>query len=303
MLCFTTYLLKSRISGWRPRTCILEHNMLSFNNDKKIRQKEITLIMKPTNLKHLSLGTGTPKICVPITGSDVTTVIAQAGEIVSTAADVVEWRLDYLNNLEDTEAICATANRLVTLLGELPLIVTLRDRTQGGKRQISDSDYQTLYTQLIANSSIAAIDLEWHRAKSTITHLIALATANNVATIISQHYFDQTPTLPEMTDLLIAMATRHGSFVKLAVMPQSNDDVLNLMTATHAVADQLTQPIISMAMGDLGAVTRVTGATFGSVMTFATVRHSSAPGQLTVEQTKKILDILTPGLPHLNTVS
>lgn len=259
--------------------------------------------MTPTTLKHLSLGTGAPKICVPITGSDIPTVIAQAGEIVSTAADLVEWRLDYLNNLDDTEAICTTANRLVTLLGDLPLIVTLRDRSQGGKRQISDTDYQSIYTQLIGNSSIAAIDLEWHRDRTTLQHLIALAATNNVSTIISQHDFEGAPTYDEAVALLTDMATIKGSFVKLAVMPHNNGDVLALMAATHTAADRIDQPIISMAMGELGAVTRVTGETFGSVMTFATVRHSSAPGQLTVDQTKRIIDTLAPGLPHLDTIN
>jgi 3-dehydroquinate dehydratase len=58
------------------------------------------------------------------------------------------------------------------------------------------------------------------------------------------------------------MAQLNGDVVKLAVMPESNDDVLNLMVATHDASQNISQPIITMAMGSLGAVTRVAGQTF-----------------------------------------
>ena len=41
-------------------------------------------------------------------------------------------------------------------------------------------------------------------------------------------------------------------------------------------------PIISMSMGSLGAISRMTGELFGSAVTFASLSKSSAPGQLTL---------------------
>ncbi len=70
------------------------------------------------------------KYAFPLRALDSNTVIGQAGEAVSSSADIAEWRLDYFNDLEDTAGILSTANRLVEILGDLPLIVTLRDRAE-----------------------------------------------------------------------------------------------------------------------------------------------------------------------------
>ncbi|MFC6254178.1 type I 3-dehydroquinate dehydratase [Secundilactobacillus hailunensis] len=248
--------------------------------------------MTPVSFKGLSLGSGIPKICVPITGADSNTVIGQAGEAVSSAADLAEWRLDYFNDLEDTASIISTANRLIEILGDLPLIITLRDRAEGGKRQIADADYLNLYTQLVARTEVTAIDVEWQRDPTITAQLITLTRAHQVRTIISHHEFEHTPTKAVMVDQLTKMAQLNGDVVKLAVMPASNEDVLNLMVSTHEASQQFSQPIITMAMGSLGAVTRVAGQTFNSVMTFATTSNLSAPGQLTVDQTRQILKII-----------
>ncbi|KRL81642.1 hypothetical protein FC17_GL001623 [Secundilactobacillus paracollinoides DSM 15502 = JCM 11969] len=104
-----------------------------------------------------------------------------------------------------------------------------------------------------------------------------------------------------MVSQLTAMARTNGSVVKLAVMPQSSDDVLALMNATHQVSAIIDQPLITMAMGALGAVSRIAGQTFNSCLTFASVHAQSAPGQLSVEQTRQILTTLAPTIEGLET--
>lgn len=249
--------------------------------------------MTPISLKGLTLGAGIPKICVPITGADVNQVIGQAGEIVSSSANLAEWRLDYFNGLEDTASLMTTTNRLTEILGDLPLIMTLRDRTQGGKRQISDGDYQHLYTEILHNASVAAIDLEWQRDRHVLDQLIALAHSQQVRTIISCHNDDQqAPTQTEMVDQLIQLSLMGGDLLAFAITPTHANDVLNLMNAAHAVSQQIEQPVIATAMGPLGTVTRIAGQTFNSALTFATTRSDIVPGQLSVDQTRTILDLL-----------
>ena len=248
--------------------------------------------MTPISLKGLPIGAGIPKICVPITGTDVNQVIGQAGEIVSSSADLAEWRLDYFNGLEETAGLIATTNRLTEILGDLPLIITLRDRTQGGKRQISDSDYQQLYTAILRNTNVAAIDLEWQRDATLLGQLIDLAHGQQVRTIISCHNYDQAPTEAEMVDQLTQMSLLCGNLLELAITPTNANDVLGLMNAAHDASQRVEQPIIATAMGPLGTVTRVAGQTFNSALTFATIRSETAPGQLSVDQTRTILDVL-----------
>jgi len=80
---------------------------------------------------------------------------------------------------------------------------------------------------------------------------------------------------------------------KMAVMPHTTGDVLTLLEATAEVkALYPSDPIITMAMGPLGAVTRAAGALFGNAMTFASAGKASAPGQIDVHELKRILDTL-----------
>ncbi len=50
------------------------------------------------------------------------------------------------------------------------------------------------------------------------------------------------------------------------------------------------RPLITMAMGGLGAVTRMSGEIFGSNLTFGTLGEASAPGQLEVQVQVQVLD-------------
>ena len=79
---------------------------------------------------------------------------------------------------------------------------------------------------------------------------------------------------------------------KIAYMPVTAEDVLTLLRATNYAVTHLSKPIISMSMGPLGLVTRISGETFGSCMTFGKTGTGSAPGQLEYHDLKTILQIL-----------
>ena len=52
------------------------------------------------------------------------------------------------------------------------------------------------------------------------------------------------------------------------------------------------KPIISIAMGNMGRVTRLLGEFTGSAITFASIGKSSAPGQMEIDKVREILDKL-----------
>ena len=72
---------------------------------------------------------------------------------------------------------------------------------------------------------------------------------------------------------------------KVAYMPKNKKDVINLLEAVSEIKDF---PIIAISMGKLGIITRI----FGSVITFASAKSSSAPGQIEAMKLKYILDNL-----------
>ena len=75
-------------------------------------------------------------------------------------------------------------------------------------------------------------------------------------------------------------------------MPRCAGDVLVLLDATERAARELSIPLVSMAMGPLGLVTRVFGSRFGSGLTFASGAVASAPGQIPLAELLPMLETL-----------
>ena len=75
-------------------------------------------------------------------------------------------------------------------------------------------------------------------------------------------------------------------------MPNSNKDVITLLDATRIAKEKINQPLITMSMGALGMISRVSGEVFGSTATFGAAKQSSAPGQVPVAQLREMLDTL-----------
>lgn len=82
------------------------------------------------------------------------------------------------------------------------------------------------------------------------------------------------------------------AFVKVAVMPERECDVLDLLQITRDMTLEYGNHFISMAMGDLGRLSRISGYLTGSCWTFASLENSSAPGQISLKETVEILDLL-----------
>jgi 3-dehydroquinate dehydratase-1 len=80
-------------------------------------------------------------------------------------------------------------------------------------------------------------------------------------------------------------------------MPQTAEDVLTLLAATNEMHNKYAdRPIITMSMGPLGVISRLSGEVFGSSMTFGAVGTSSAPGQIPVDGLAATLEILHKSL-------
>ena len=76
-------------------------------------------------------------------------------------------------------------------------------------------------------------------------------------------------------------------------MPQSAADVLTLLSATETMQRcHARRPLITMAMGRLGMVSRLAGEVFGSAVSFGAAGQASAPGQIDAGDLRFILQVL-----------
>lgn len=246
--------------------------------------------MQSISVRGVKIGEGRPKIVVPIVAVSADEILADAAAIVHAGAEVIEWRADFYEDVRNIHELDRTLNALRTAIGEIPLIFTIRTSAEGGKIEISDEDYAALLTAAAQNGNADFIDVELFRCGPAIADLVSTLKSKNALTILSNHDFHATPAKDEIVSRLRRMQEVGGDVLKIAVMPQNKADVLTLLSATEEMSGSCEHPLITMAMGGLGCISRLAGEIFGSSMTFGTVGKASAPGQIPIDGLKNCLD-------------
>ena len=160
---------------------------------------------------------------------------------------------------------------------------------EGGEKEISRDEYRRLNIEVAKTKMADLIDVEgvaFENADSLIEELKELGSK----VIVSSHDFNKTPQKNEIIRRLCEMQKMGADIVKLAVMPQSVKDVLELLAATEEMNRlYVKQPIVTMSMAGQGVISRLAGELVGSAMTFGTAGKASAPGQIDVKELDFIL--------------
>lgn len=249
--------------------------------------------MSVVEINGLKLGSGRPKIAVPLTGKTQDELLKQADDITIENADLVEWRIDHFANVRDSQLVNETSKKLYSKLADLPLLITFRTADEGGALQLkNEEEYFLICKNVVENQCSDLLDLELFRDARKRQEMIKLAQKNDIKIIMSNHNFEKTPEKEKIFNRLQMMQHFGADIAKIAVMPNSVEDVLSLLDVTHQAKQKLQIPIITMAMGDLGKLSRISGDIFGSCLTFGTVGKASAPGQIESEQLRSMLDVL-----------
>jgi 3-dehydroquinate dehydratase-1 len=255
------------------------------------------------------IGEGQPKICASITETDRKAVIAAADLLLQKRIDIVEWRIDFYSEVTEWEMVLGTLQRLKMSLSGKPLLVTFRTSAEGGNREISGENYRILLERLADSGFVDMVDVEIFKAISyeditaddssdstwqqftQLQHWIEKL-SQKVVVIGSYHNFDATPSDAELEKRLEIIAASGVDIPKMAVMPQDKMDVLRLMTFTLREQQKLGKPLITMSMGKLGSISRVSGEAFGSSVTFGSIGQESAPGQIPVNKLEEMLEMV-----------
>lgn len=246
---------------------------------------------KAVQFGNIQLGTGMPKIAVPITGKSSDEIIQQAEKIIPEKPDLVEWRIDFFNDVTDSDKLKSIAEKLRSTLN-VPLLTTFRTHGEGGELELSDEKYFEICHNIISFGQTDGVDIELYHESNSVLSLLVAAKEQGIVSIMSNHDFEKTPDQIDIENRLTKMSEMGADVAKMAVMPETTADVLTLLEATNNVQNKLTTPIITMSMGDLGKVTRISGEVFGSAVTFATVGAASAPGQIPINNLRNDLNDL-----------
>lgn len=238
------------------------------------------------------------KTIVPITAKTKEQALAQAQVIANTAdADLAEFRIDLLSFASDTKQVIALGHQLKKILGNKPMIATIRTKNEGGQLEISDADYGKTYQAYLKNPFMDWLDVEMFRDQKVVSEIVQKAHQKKVLVVMSNHDFQKTPSQDEIEKRLLKQDQMGADILKIAVMPKSKQDVFTLMNATLKVSQQTTKPLLTMSMGQLGTISRVATANMGGSYSFGMIGEASAPGQIDVTKFKQILKTVQPTNP------
>jgi 3-dehydroquinate dehydratase-1 len=212
-----------------------------------------------------------PMICAPILERKSESVLQSAKKAVDLGADILEFRIDALENPD--------ADMVQNLISEIdfPLIATNRVESEGGFFNGSEEERTSILIEAAKNADIVDIELQ------TENELRQKVINASKSTIISYHDFKKTPPFAELLEI-VKKENEIGDIAKFAVMPNNNKDTLTVLKVLSEVPNT-----IGIAMGNIGRYTRLVAPIFGSPITFASIDKESAPGQLDIQNTKYIL--------------
>ncbi|MCI3941263.1 type I 3-dehydroquinate dehydratase [Acinetobacter baumannii] len=254
---------------------------------------------EPVTLNAQTQPTATAvKTIVPIIAQTKEQALAQAQVIANTAdADLAEFRIDLLSFASDTKQVIALGHELKKILGNKPMIATIRTKNEGGQLEISDADYGKTYQAYLKNPFMDWLDVEMFRDQKVVSEIVQKAHQKKVLVVMSNHDFQKTPSQDEIEKRLLKQDQMGADVLKIAVMPKSKQDVFTLMNATLKVSQQTTKPLLTMSMGQLGTISRVATANMGGSYSFGMIGQASAPGQIDVTKLKQILQTVQPTNP------
>lgn len=213
------------------------------------------------------------KIAIPIFQKKIEDVITVANDCIKKGADVLEFRIDALENpnFKDIKNAIDEIN--------FPMIATNRISSEGGSFKGSEEErFNILYK---CCDLVEYVDIELQSDDDYIKQIHE----SGVKTIVSYHDFEKTPDLNEIT-YIVEKEHELGDIAKVAFMPQDLEDTLTILAVLSHCKDT-----IAISMGDLGSYTRVMASKFDSPITFAVGSDVTAPGQIDIETMKALLNM------------
>ena len=249
--------------------------------------------MSCVDIRGCRIGEGRPKVILPIVERAEAAILEKAAQFSTLQADCVEWRVDHFDDARTPGAVARCLAKLRVALKDKLLLVTIRTKAEGGQAALSPAEYRQFLELVLDTDCADLLDIEFFTAGADLPLLVEQAHTAGVPVVCSSHDFAKTPPRAELVCRMVQMQQAGADLPKVAVMPQSRTDVLELLAATAEMADQHPEtPVITMTMGALGAVSRLAWEAFGSAMTFANPGQASAPGQVPLEVVNQVLDAL-----------
>ncbi len=205
--------------------------------------------------------------------------IKQTLKIALKKSDYAEVRFDFLKIEQIPEAIEIIKKDLNKI------VCTLRPKTEGGKFSGNEKE-RIAILKLIAEYSPFLLDVEFNTLKRN-SSLRRYLKSSKTKLLVSWHDFKKTPSSAELKKKMNQMS-KFSSNVKIVSTAKSTVDSSRML---ELYSKKGKNNLISFAMGDFGRISRILCLYLGSPYTYVSLGKAVAPGQFSVDEVKKIINL------------
>lgn len=216
------------------------------------------------------------KTCVTI-GQKTPKKLVQLANKALQKSEFVELRLDFLNPKDVPRTLELLKNK------RKKLVCTLRPKTEGGKFSGSEKERLSII-KLISEYDPYLLDVEYKaiRTKQSLKKYL-----KNSNLLVSWHDFNKTPQSRQLFRQLSQMR-KHSKNVKIVTTAKTLNDIARILSL-YSKSQGLN--LIAFAMGDIGRISRILSMYLGSPYAYVSFGKAIAPGQLSLEEIRKILTL------------
>ena len=262
--------------------------------------------MRKLKVNKLILSQGRPKIAVPITGRSHEQIIKDVKEAMKKPCDMLEWRADYffgeMDSLEEKVENTDAHMEMIRILDDIdyqtdgmPLIFTIRGHGHGGRVAISREHAYDLASLAAQSGLVDFVDMELFDDDDTynpeqVKNQIKEVHEFGTGVILSYHDYEAMPAPAVTVGLTNLMRDMGADIVKIAGTASTREQAMEMMKVSELVTRGDELPVIFIAMGEEGRISRVIGGENGSAITFAKGREHTGEGQVEAAALSRLLD-------------
>lgn len=179
-------------------------------------------------------------------------------------ADFIELRLDYMDKLEvNLDSLNEYRSKL---------IFTIRDKSEGGYREISDTEKSVFLQELYSKGFLYDVEASFLQRK-----LVPYK-----GKIVSAHYFDRVPSFEELEDII--RKYRDAYILKFALVGKEN--------YREILIKLLKYGNIAVMPMNVDPLERIAFSILGSKLIYGYVDIPTASGQMNYKDIKRIFKFL-----------
>jgi 3-dehydroquinate dehydratase type I len=216
-----------------------------------------------------------PKICATIVHNDLAAI-----KDVEPLVDLFEVRIDLIG--DDWQKLAGQLKK--------PWIACNRSADEGGSWQGSEAKRrEELLTALELGADIVDIELMMGNLEEIVKRIKSRAKC-----LLSWHDFEETPSLDNMRQMVRKQLEAGADICKVVTTARKFEDNLAVL---QLISDFPEARVVSFAMGPPGFASRILCPLVGGDFVYASIEKGkeSAPGQITVEDLRKIYGLMENG--------